>query len=126
MLTINALAAADSVIIPVQAQYLSVKGLELLLQSIAKVRRNINAELSIAGIVLTMVDTRTNYAKDIISLLHDSYGEKLNIFESRIPFSVRLAEISAEAKSIYAHDPRGKAARAYESLTREVLDLETQ
>ena len=124
MMTINALAAADSVIIPVQAQYLSLKGLELLLQSIVKVRRNINPALSVAGILLTMVDTRTNYTKDIISLLSKTYGDNLNIFQSRIPFSVRLAEISAVGKSIYAHDPNGKSAAAYEALTEEVLNLE--
>jgi chromosome partitioning protein len=124
MLTINALAAADSVIIPVQAQYLSVKGLELLLQSVKKIQRNINPNLSIMGILLTMVDTRTNYTKDTISLLNESYGSHLNIFQTRIPFSVRLAEISSIGKSIYAHNPHGKAAQAYENLTKEVIFLE--
>jgi len=124
MLTVNALAAADSIIIPVQAQYLSVKGLEQLLQSVARVRRQINPELSIAGILITMVDSRTNYAKDIISLLKKTYNGKLNIFSNNIPFTVRASEISAAGKSIYAHDPNGKAAQAYDSLTREVLSYE--
>jgi chromosome partitioning protein len=126
MMTVNALAAADSVLIPVQAQYLPVKGLEQLLQTIAKVRRQINPHLKIDGILLTMVDTRTNYSKEIIALLHETYGGKLKIFENHIPLSVRAAEISAEGKSIYAHDPHGKVAQAYESLTMEVLKIEKQ
>ncbi len=122
MLTVNALAAADSVIIPVQAQYLPVKGLEQLLQTITKVRRQINPKLSIDGILLTMVDNRTNYAKEIIALLKQAYGGKLHIYENHIPMSVRAAEISAEGKSIFAHDPNGKVAAAYEALTKEVLE----
>ena len=80
MLTINALAAADSVIIPVQAQYLSAKGLEQLLQTVNKVRRQINPKLKISGILLTMVDNRTNYAKEISTLLRDTYGSKIKVF----------------------------------------------
>jgi chromosome partitioning protein len=126
MLTVNALAAASSVLIPVQAEYLPVKGLEQLLRTIAKVRRQINPHLKIEGILLTMVNERTNYAKDIISLLHETYGGKMKIFDNTIPLSVRAAEISAEGTSIYAHDPHGKVAHAYESLTREVLKIEKQ
>ena len=121
MLTINALAAADSVLIPLQAQYLSLKGLEQLLQTIAKVRRQINPRLEISGILLTMVDARTNYAKEIISLLKETYGDRLNIFAGHIPLSVRAAETSAEGKSIYLHDPSGKVAAAYEALVKEVM-----
>ena len=126
MLTVNALAAADSVLIPVQAEYLPVKGLEQLLRTISKVRRQINPHLKIEGILLTMVNERTNYAKDIISLLHETYGGKMKIFDNTIPLSVRAAEISAEGTSIYVHDPHGKVAQAYESLTREVLKIEKQ
>ena len=126
MLTINSLAAADSVLIPVQAQYLPAKGLEQLLQTISKVRRQINPKLRIDGILLTMVDNRTNYSKEIASLLRDTYGNKLNIFASEIPHSVRAAEISAEGKSIFAHDPKGKVAEAYLNLTKEVLEIEKQ
>ena len=124
MLTINALAAADSVIIPVQAQYLPAKGLEQLLQTISKVRRQINPKLKIDGILLSMVDNRTNYAKEIVKLLRDTYGGKLKIFDTEIPHSVRAAEISAEGKSIYAHDPNGKVAAAYRELTKEVMKVE--
>ena len=126
MLTVNALAAADSVLIPVQAQYLPAKGLEQLLQTISKVRRQINPRLRISGILLTMVDVRTNFAKEISSLLRETYGGKIKVFDTEIPHSVRAAEISAEGKSIFAHDPKGKVAEAYRSLTKEVLKLEKQ
>lgn len=121
MLTINALAAADKVLIPVQAQYLSIKGLEQLLRTISRVRRQINPALSIEGILVTMADMRTNYTRDIIELLHSAYDGKLRIFDSIIPLSVRAAEISAEGKSIYLHAPVGKVAGAYAALTREVM-----
>ncbi len=123
MLTINALAAADSVIIPVQAHYLPAKGMTQLLQTIARVRRQINQQLTIDGVLLTMVDTRTNFAKDISFILRRDYGEKLRIFQTEIPLSIRAAETSAQGKSIYAFDPHGIAARAYEAFTKEVLDI---
>ena len=121
MLTVNALAAADQVLIPVQAQYLSAKGLEQLLQTISKVRRQINPKLRIEGILLTMVDSRTNYAKEISALIRDAYGNNIKVFSTDIPRSVRAAEISAEGKSIFEHDPKGKVAEAYRVLTKEVL-----
>ena len=124
MLTVNALACADSVVIPVQAQYLPVKGLEQLLQTVNKIRKQINPKLKIDGILLTMVDNRTNFAKDISSLLRDTYGGKIKVFETEIPHSVRAAETSAEGKSIYAHDPKGKVAEAYKNLTKEVIKIE--
>ena len=120
MITINAFASADSILIPVQAAYLPVKGLEQLIKTIGKVKRQINP-LEIEGILLTMVDNRTNYAKDISSLVIENYGSKVRIFENSIPMSVRAAEISAEGVSIYEHDPNGKVASAYQSLTEEVL-----
>jgi chromosome partitioning protein len=126
MLTVNALAAADSVLIPVQAQYLPAKGLEQLLQTVNKVRRQINPKLKIDGILLTMVDSRTNYSKEISALLRDTYGSKLKVFDVEIPNSVRAAEISAEGRSIFAHDPKGKVAEAYRELTKEVLKIEKQ
>ena len=121
MLTINALAAADNVIIPVQAQYLPAKGLEQLLQTVNKVKRQINPRLRIEGILLTMVDSRTNYAKDISALIRENYGGKLKVYQTDIPRSVRAEEISAEGKSIFRHDPKGKVAEAYRVLTKEVL-----
>lgn len=108
MLTINALASADNVLIPVQAQYLSAKGLEQLLQTINKVRRQINPKLKIEGILLTMVDPRTNYAKDISNLIREAYGSKLKVYKTDIPRSVRAEEMSAVGKSIFSHDPMVK------------------
>ena len=121
MLTVNALAAADQVLIPVQANYLSAKGLEQLLNTISRVKRQINPKLRIEGILLTMVDARTNDAKEISQLIRDTYGGKIKVFDTDIPRSVRAAEISAEGKSIFIHDPKGKVAEAYEALTKEVI-----
>ena len=121
MLTINALAAADAALIPVQAQYLSAKGLEQLLQTVQKVRRQINPKLKIEGILLTMTDSRTNYGKQISNLIRQAYGKHLKVFEQTIPRSVRAAETSAAGKSIFAYDPKGKVAEAYKSLAKEVL-----
>ena len=127
MLTVNALAAANTTLIPVQAQYLSAKGLEQLLQTIQKVRRQINPKLKIEGILMTMTDSRANYGREIDALIRQVYGSKIRVFEQPIPHSVRAAEISAEGRSIFAHDPKGKVAAAYQSLTREVLaDAEKQ
>ena len=124
MVTMNALVAADSVLIPVQSQYLSAKGLEQLLQTVSKVRRQINPKLKIDGIVLTMVDKRTNYAKEISALVRNVYGGNIKVFKTYIPNSVRAAEISAEGKSIYEHDPKGKVAEAYRELTKEVIAID--
>ena len=126
MLTVNTLAAADGVIIPVQAQYLSAKGMEQLLQTVGKVRRQINPKLKITGVLLTMVDQRTYYAREVSDLLRRTYGGKIRIFSTDIPHSVRAAETSAEGKSIYLHDPKGKVAQAYAQLTKEVIQLEKQ
>ena len=120
MLTINALACSDGVLIPVQAAYLPVKGLEQLIKTIGRVQRRLNKKLTIEGILLTMVDSRTNFAKDISRLVVDTYSDQIKVFETLIPLSVRAAEISAEGSSIYQYDPKGKAALAYKNLTEEV------
>ena len=121
MLTINAMAAADQAIIPVQPNFLSAKGLEQLLGTISRVRRQINPKLRIEGILLTMVDARTNNAKEISNLIRETYGSKIKVYDTAIPRSVRAAEISAEGKSIFLHDPKGKVAEAYMNLTEEVM-----
>lgn len=121
MMTINALAAADEVIIPVQAAYLPVKGLEQLISTISRVKKRLNRNLQIRGILLTMVDMRTNYARDISEMVSEVYGEKIGMFGSMIPMSVRAAEPSVDGISIYKHCPKGKAAEAYMDFTREVL-----
>ena len=120
MMTVNALAAADSVIIPSQPNFLSTKGLNLLLRSIAKIKRQINPRLRIDGILLTMVDN----AKSIITSLRSSVGENIRVFESEIPFSVRAAECSLSGESIFSHDKNGKVAAVYEALTKEVTEIE--
>jgi len=124
MMTINALVAADSVIIPSQPSFLSTKGLNLLLHSISKVKRSIHPSLKIDGILFTMVDSRTNNAKDIIETLRDTVGQSIRIFDTEIPHSVRAAECSLTGESIFAHDKNGKVAAAYENLTKEVEQLE--
>lgn len=121
VMTVNALACADTVLIPVQAAYLPVKGLQQLIKTIYTVKRRLNPNLEIEGILLTMVDHRTNYAKDIVLEVNDVYGKSIPVFPIEIPLSVRAAETSATAKSIYDYDPKGKAAFAYLSLTKEVL-----
>ena len=122
MLTVNALTAANEVIIPVQAHFLPAKGLEQLMKTVSKVKRHINPKLKIGGILLTMLDSRTNFAKEISSLLRDTYGKNLKIFKAEIPMSIRAAETSASGKSIYAYDKNGKVAEAYKNLTKEALD----
>ena len=121
MLTINAMAAADTLLIPVQASYLPAKGLEQLLQTVNKVQRQINPRLKIEGILLTMVDARTNDAKEISELIRNAYGGKIKVYDTEIPRSVRASEISKEGTSIFKHDPGGKVADAYRELTREVV-----
>ena len=122
MLTINTLAASDSVLIPVQSQFLSAKGLEMLLQTVSKVKRQINPKLKIQGVLLTMVDQRTNYSREISGLIREAYGGEIRVFDTEIPRSVRAAEISAEGRSIFRHDTKGKVAEAYRALTKEVFD----
>lgn len=123
MMTINALVAADSVIIPSQPNFLSTKGLNLLLRSISKVKRSINPNLRVDGILLTMVDSRTNNAKDIISSLRQTVGQNIRVFDTEIPHSVRAAESALAGVSIFTHDKNGKVAAAYENLTKEVSDI---
>ena len=121
-LTLNALVAADEVIIPVQAAYLPIKGLEQLLKTISRVKRKMNPKLHIMGILLTMVDYRTNYASEITDVLYNVYGASIHIFDTSIPMSVRAAETPAIGVSIYKHDAKGKVALAYEELTQEVAN----
>jgi len=120
MLTINALTAADEIIIPLQAHYLSLKGMEQLMRTIAQVKRRLNPSLKISGLLVTMADMRTAYSRDIVEMLRSAYGNKLRMFDTIIPRSIRAAETSAEGKSIYLHDPSGKVSEAYIALTREV------
>ena len=124
MMTINSLVAADSIIIPSQPSFLSTKGLGLLLKSVTKVRRSINPKLTIDGILLTMVDRRTNNANGIIASLRESIGTQLNVFSTEIPRSVRAVEAAVTGGSIFEYDRNGKVAQAYEQFAKEVLGLE--
>ncbi len=124
IMTVNALVAADSVIIPSQPSFLSAKGLDLLLHTVAKVRRSINAGLKIDGILLTMVDSRTNNDREIVNELRMGVGRQLRVFDTVIPRSIRAVEATRSGESIFAYDPNGKVAQAYAGLTKEVLDLE--
>lgn len=122
MMTINSLACANTVLIPVQAAYLPVKGLQQLIRTISRVKRQLNPKLQIEGILLTMIDKRTNYAREISNMVYEAYSSSVRVFANGIPMSVRAAEISAEGSSIYVYDPKGKVSSAYSALTKEVLN----
>ena len=121
MITINALAAADKVIIPVQAQYLPAKGMTQLVSTIGKVKRNLNPSLKIDGVVMTLVDNRTNLARSIGATLRSQYGHIMKIYNTQVPVAVKAAEASAAGVSIYSYDRSNAACKAYENLTKEVL-----
>ena len=120
MLTVNALAAADSVLIPVQAQYLPAKGMTQLVRTIARVKRKMNPGLAVEGVLLTLVDARTNLARDTEAQIRSEYGPRLRVFKTKVPAAVTAAETSAFGESIFAYDGRGKVAAAYEALAGEV------
>lgn len=124
MLTMNALVSADSVLIPVQTAYLPVKGLQQLIKTVSRVKRHLNPKIQIEGILLTMLDNRTNYAKDISQQIREAYSASINVFDVEIPMSVRAAETSAVGSSIYLYDPKGKVSFAYTALIKEVIDHE--
>ena len=122
ILTVNALACADSVLIPVQAAYLPVKGLQQLIKTIYTVKRRLNNHLEIEGILFTMVDRRTTYAKEIVQEVNQVYGKAIPVFQIEVPMSVRASETSQVGKNIFEYDPKGKAASAYRELSMEVLN----
>lgn len=121
MLTVNALAASDSVIIPVQAQYLPAKAMTQLTQTIGRVRRQINPDLKVEGVVLTLVDKRTNLAKNTENVIRGTYGNAMRIYKTGIPTAIKAAEVSSKGQSIFAYEPDNAAAKAYKNLTKEVL-----
>ena len=123
ILPINALVAADSIVIPSQPRILSTKGLDLLMQSYRKIQRGINPNLKIDGILFTMVDFRTNNDKFIISSMKETIGQRIRIFDTVIPASVKVSDANLECKSIFAYDSNCKVAMAYKDLTKEVLSL---
>jgi len=121
MMTFNALCSADSVIIPTTPEFLSAKGLEQLLGTINRVKRRINPDLKIDGILITMVDYRTRFGRGLESLIRQQYGKYPTVFNTVIPRSIRAVETTAEGKSIYLHDKNGKVAEAYANFTKEVM-----
>ena len=123
MLTLNALCAADSVLIPTQPEFLSAKGLEQLLGTIGRVKKRMNPNLRIDGILFTMQDSRMVFTRQVTDAIRQRYGINTHIMETFIPRSVRAAETSAKGKSIFLHDPHGKVAQAYAALAREVITL---
>lgn len=122
MITINALASADSVIIPVQAQYFAAKGMGHLLKTVSNVKKRINPQLKVDGILLTLVDKRTNLSKDTREVLSDSYGNLIRIFNNQIPIAVKAAESTSQGKSIFEYDKNSKVAEAYSLFAKEVLE----
>ncbi len=121
MITLNALTAADSVIVPVKAQYLPAKGMTQLLTTISNVKRHSNPQLNIDGILLTLVDGRTNLAKSTVDALREQFGSHIRIYRTTIPIAVKAAEVSSKGKSIYAYEPNSTVSKAYADFTREEL-----
>lgn len=122
MLVINALSASDHVLVPVQADYLAAEGMTELVGTVQNVQRQINPRLKIGGVFLTMANG-TVFRRDIVNIVKENFGQHLPVLDTVIPATVRLAEVSTADKSIFKHDPRGRAADAYRRLTKEVLKI---
>lgn len=122
MLVINALSASDYVLIPVQADYLAAEDMTELVGTVQNIKRQINPKLQIGGVFLTMAN-ETNFRKDIVATVKENFGKHLPVLHTVIPATVRLAEVSTADKSIFKHEPRGRAAEAYRSLVKEVLEI---
>lgn len=121
LLTINALTAADEVIIPLQADFLAMKGLVRLLTTIVRVKERLNSSLNIAGILFTMTSSRTLHSREVIEVTRRAFGDRINIFDAIIPTSVRFKEAPAVGKSILTYAPKSEGASAYRLLTEEVM-----
>jgi chromosome partitioning protein len=121
MITVNALTASDSVIIPVQAHYLPARGMSQLLQTITRVRKHTNPKLKVDGILMTLVDKRTNLSRDVVDIIRQNYGSFIKTYHSQIPIAITAAEAPTKGKSIFSYDPNGAVAKAYESFTKEVI-----
>ena len=119
-LTVNALAASDEIIIPVQAQYLASRDMSNMIRTVSKVKAKINPKLEIGGILLTMFDARTNLSKRVEETVREQYGQKIRVFNTKVPTAVKASEASAFGKSIFTYDPKGAATLAYLNLAKEV------
>jgi chromosome partitioning protein len=124
VITVNALNAADEVLIPVQAQFFSAKGLELLLKTITKVKDSLNPNLNIGGVIINMFDSRYNFHNEVVDAVKGAYDKYIKIFNTKIPVSVKVTEAQAHGKSIFEYDAEGKVAESYETLVKEVLGNE--
>ena len=122
MLVINALSAADYVLVPVQADYLAAEDMTELIGTVQSIKRQINPKLKIGGVFLTMTND-TNFRKEVMATVRENFGKRLPIFQTAIPATVRLAEVSTADKSIFKHEPKGRAAEAYRSLVKEVMEI---
>jgi chromosome partitioning protein len=120
-ITLNALNAANRVLIPMQPQFFSAKGLELLLTTIANVKENLNPDLIIEGALFTMFDSRLNFHKEVLDIIKTTYGKYFRIFNTKIPVSVRVTETQARAQSIFDHDPNGRIAQSYNAFAKELI-----
>ena len=120
LLTINALTASNKVIVPVQCEYLSMRGLIQLQNTVSMIKENLNPDLEIEGILPTLVDSRTVHAKEAIEILEENFGDR--VFASRIRKTIRFAEAPVKGMSVLKYDPDGKAASSYRQLAEEVLD----
>lgn len=126
MITINALASADKVIIPVQSEFLAAKGMSHLMNTILKVRKQINPNLKVGGILLTMVDGRTNLSKEISNELRETYGTVFKLFDTQIPRGIRAAESTRLGESILSYDKNNKVAQGYVDFAKEVIEGERE
>ena len=120
LLTINALVAADGVIVPVQCEYLSLRGLVQLENTMAMIRENLNPNVQIVGILPTMYDRRTLHAREAVEILEENFGEL--VFKTKIKKTIRYAEAPVKGSSVLKYDPSGNAAEAYRQLAKEVLN----
>lgn len=124
MITINALACSDKIVIPVQGEYLAAKGMGHLLKTVTRVQKQINPNLKIGGVVLTLVDKRTNLSKNVRNEIENNYGQYVKIYNSEIPKAINTAKSTSTGKSIFEFDKNSPVANAYENLAKEVLSNE--
>jgi chromosome partitioning protein len=124
LLTLNALVAADSVLIPVQCEYLALEGIRQLMDTIGRVRASLNPDLEIEGILMTMYDERTNLCRQVVEEVRDVFGKQ--VYETMIPRNIRLGEAPSYGKPIFLYDIRSRGAEAYLDLAKEFLRYETQ
>ena len=126
MLTINALSCSDKVVIPVQDHFLAAKGMGHLLKTVSRIKRTINPNLEVGGILLTLVNKRTNLSKETIQDLKETYGRAIKLYDTQIPLAVKTAESTSRGKSIFKYDKNSKVATAYEDFAKEVLEDDRQ